>query len=59
MLAIKFEQSVRDHLMAAQAGKPSGMNPSDAKTLAASHYSPANIQRDFGYYWEKFKKMKG
>jgi L-fuculose-phosphate aldolase len=55
VLAIHFEHAAKDHLIAVQSGKPSGMNLEDAKTLHKNNYSPEQIQMVWGYFLEKFK----
>jgi ribulose-5-phosphate 4-epimerase/fuculose-1-phosphate aldolase len=55
VLAIHFEHAARDHLLAIQSGKPTGMNVEDARTLYKNNYSPEQIQMVWGYFLEKFK----
>ena len=55
-LAISFEQAAKEHLFASLFGKPSGMNPDDAKKLHEMHITPQSVQGCWDYLVEKAKK---
>jgi L-ribulose-5-phosphate 4-epimerase len=57
-LAVSFEQSARDHLLASQFGNPSGMNLDAAKALHDQHILPSSVKGCWDYLVEKSKRYK-
>lgn len=59
VLAVHFEQAAKDHLMASQFGKPSGMSIEDAKKLYNNNYKPDQIKMVWDYMAAKAAKKYG
>ncbi len=59
VLAIHFESAAKDHLMANQFGKASGMTLEDCKKLYKNNYSPDQIKMVWDYMAAKAAKKYG
>lgn len=55
-LAVSFEQSAKDHLLASLFGNPSGMDPKAAKILHDQHISPTSVKGCWDYLVGKSKR---
>ncbi len=58
VLAVHFEQTAKDHLLANSFGKASGMAPADAQKLYKNNYRPDQIKMVWDYWLEKYNEKR-